>query len=245
MVAMQARKIAETTFTNHLKNNVYPGRGLVVGRQADDAAWLMVYFIMGRSENSRNRRFAKDGERLWTEPVDESKVSDPSLIIYDAMLALPKIQIVSNGDQTTTLFNTLKSGGSFSGALNTREREPDAPNFTPRISAVLDLRTEDNNIHLSVLKANRTDPAKTDRITICPANPPAGFGYGLTTYMGDGAPLPSFAGDPLLLPLNGAPAEVLTAYWDALDKDNRVALAVKQVRNDGAAGELLIRNAHD
>lgn len=130
---MQAKEIAQSTFENHLKNNVYPGRGLVVGRQADDAAWLMVYFIMGRSPNSRNRRFAKDGERLWTEPVDESKVEDPSLIIYDAMLALPKIQIVSNGDQTTTIYETLKNGGSFRGALNTREREPDAPNYTPRI----------------------------------------------------------------------------------------------------------------
>ena len=242
---MQAKEIAQSTFENHLKNNVYPGRGLVVGRQADDAAWLMVYFIMGRSPNSRNRRFAKDGERLWTEPVDESKVADPSLIIYDAMLALPKIQIVSNGDQTTTLYDTLKKGGGFRGALDTREREPDAPNYTPRISAMLDLRMSDNNIHLSVLKANRNDPALTDRITICPANPPAGFGYGLTTYMGDGSPLPGFVGDPLLLPLDGAPGDILDAYWDALDKDNRVSLAVKQIRDDGAVGEFLIRNAHD
>ncbi len=242
---MQAREFAVSTFENHLRNNTYPGRGLVVGRQADDTAWLMVYFIMGRSENSRNRRFVKDGERLSTEPVDASKVSDPSLIIYDAMLALPKIQLVSNGDQTATLYETLKQGGSFRGALNTREREPDAPNFTPRISAMIDLRSEKNNVHLSVLKANRNDPALTDRITICPANPPAGFGYGLTTYMGDGTPLTSFVGDPLLLPLDGTPAEVIAAYWEALDRDNRVSLAVKQIKEDGTVGEFIIKNRHD
>jgi IMP cyclohydrolase len=242
---MEARVLAEKSFENHLKNNVYPGRGLVVGRQADDSAWLIVYFIMGRSPNSRNRRFAKEGERLWTEPVDESKVTDPSLIIYDAMLALPTVQIVSNGDQTTTIYKAIESGGGFRSALNTREREPDAPNYTPRISAMLDLRTQADNIHLSVLKANRNDPTLTDRTTICPANPPAGFGYGLTTYMGDGNPLPSFEGDPLLLPLNGTPNDVLETYWNVLDKDNRVALAVKQVRADGAAGAFLIRNCHD
>jgi hypothetical protein len=242
---MQSRRIANSTFEDHLKNNTYPGRGLVVGRQDDDSAWLIVYFIMGRSENSRNRRFLRDGERLWTEPVDERKVSDPSLIIYDAMLALPGIQLVSNGDQTTTLYETLKAGGSFENALESREREPDAPNYTPRISAMLDLRSPGSSIKLSVLKANRCDPAYTDRHTFAPANPSPGFGYGLTTYMGDGNPLPSFDGDPLLLPLDGTPADVLDAYWDALDGDNRVSLAVKQVDDTGTVGEFLIRNRHD
>ena len=112
--------------------------------------------------------------------------------------------------------SALAAGGGFEEALASREREPDAPNYTPRISAMLDFRVSDNNVHLSVLKANRNDPVKTDRITICPANPPAGFGYGLTTYMGDGSPLPSFVGDPLLLPLKGSPAQIIDAYWDAL-----------------------------
>jgi len=242
---MEAFEIAKNTFNQHLKNNSYPGRGLVVGRQDDGENWVIVYFIMGRSPNSQNRRFASDGDRLWTEPVDESKVEDPSLIIYDAMLALPKIQIVSNGDQTTTVFNALKEGGSFRGALSSREREPDGPNFTPRISAMVDFRSKKDRIRLSVLKANAIDNEKTDRITICPADPSKGLGYGLTTYMGDGSPLPSFVGDPLLLPLSGSAKDILDAYWDALNKDNRVSLAVKQTKNDGTLSEILICNRHD
>jgi IMP cyclohydrolase len=149
---------------------------------------------------------------------------------------------VSNGDQTTTLYNALRDGIGFRSALATREREPDAPNFTPRISAMLDFRGGEI-VHLSLLKANPFDPGETDRITVNPAPPPAGFGYGLTTYMGDGSPLPSFTGDPLLLPLGGSPQAILDAYWEALDSDNRVALAVKQIKSDGTLADLLIRNA--
>ncbi len=238
---MDAAHIAESTFENHLKKNVYPGRGLVVGRADDGDHWLIVYFIMGRSPNSRNRRFAAEGDRLWTEPLDESKVEDPSLIIYDAMLALPKVQIVSNGDQTTTIYNALREGTDFRTALSTRDREPDAPNFTPRISAMLDFNGPET-VHLSVLKANPFDTGETDRITVNPAAPPPGFGYGLTTYMGDGSPLPSFTGDPLLLPLKGTPKAILEAYWAALDSDNRVALAVKQIASDGGLVDVLIQN---
>jgi IMP cyclohydrolase len=239
---MDAKRKAESTFESHLRKNPYPGRGLVVGRADDGEHWIIVYFIMGRSPNSRNRRFAADGDRLSTEPLDESKVQDPSLIIYDAMLALPGVQLVSNGDQTTTLYNALRDGSSFRGALATREREPDGPNFTPRISAMLDFRGGET-IHLSLLKANPFNSDETDRTTIHPASPPAGFGYGLTTYMGDGSPLPSFTGDPLLLPLRGSPEAILDAYWEALDDDNRVALAVKRINSDGALANLLIRNA--
>lgn len=242
---MQAGDIAKKTFEEHLKNNSYPGRGLVVGRQDDGEKWIIVYFIMGRSPNSRNRRFVSDGDRLSTEPVDASKVEDPRLIIYDAMLALPGIQLVSNGDQTQTLQTAIRAGGTFRGALATRDREPDAPNFTPRISAMLDFRRDSGTVSLSVLKANPFNPELTDRYTICPSDPPAGCGYGLTTYMGDGSPLPSFVGDPLLLPLTGAPAQILNAYWDALDDDNRVSLAVKQVNPDGSLADLLIKNCHD
>ena len=241
---MAAREQAEATFQGHLASNPYPGRGLVVGRRSDDTGWLLVYFIMGRSENSRNRRFASDGDRLWTEPVDESKVADPSLIIYDAMLALPGIQLVSNGDQTNTVYETLVAGGRFASALATREREPDAPNYTPRITAKLDTRRQDGRVEMSVLKANALDPEKTNQIIHRPADPAPGFGYGLTTYMGDGSPLPSFVGDPLLLPLDGGPATVLDAYWDALDDDNRISLAVKAVDDDGNLVELLIRNRY-
>jgi len=242
---MDARQAARTTFERHLVENAYPGRGLVVGRREDHEGWLLVYFIMGRSENSRNRRFCADGDRLWTEPVDEGKVEDPSLIIYDAMLALPGIQLVSNGDQTNTVYEAMLEGGRFAAALETREREPDAPNYTPRITGKLDCRYGEKAVTLSLLKANAIDPELTDRYTFRPADPAPGLGYGLTTYMGDGSPLPSFRGDPLLLPLEGDPDQVLDAYWQALDADNRVSLAVKSIDAKGELEDLLIRNRHD
>lgn len=242
---MQATEIATYTFEHHLRNNPYPGRGLVVGRSSVDDSWLMLYWIMGRSENSRNRRFViESGTTLKTEPVDPSLVADPSLIIYEAMLELPGLYLVSNGDQTRTLYDMLSSGGTFSAAMALREREPDAPNYTPRITGLLDLRDPEAHLTLSILKANPFDPALTDRFIYRPASPPAGFGLGLTTYAGDGVPLPSFSGDPLILPLSGSPQDVLNAYWDALDADNRISLALKRISADGGPGELLVRNRH-
>ena len=239
---MDAYRQAQQTFDTHLAGNPYPGRGLVVGRREDGEGWHLVYFIMGRSENSRNRRFCDDDDRLWTEAVDESKVADPSLIIYDAMLALPGVQIVSNGDQTATVWDALQTGGRFPSALATREREPDAPNYTPRITAMLDTRYGEGIVDLAILKAGRCDPSRTDRFLYRPAAPAAGLGYGLTTYMGDGSPLPSFEGDPLLLPLAGSPDEILDAYWNALDADNRISLAVKTVDVNAELQSLLIKN---
>ncbi len=241
---MTIKKIAAEIFDNHLCRNSYPGRGLVVGKNARGNGWIIIYFIMGRSENSRNRRFVADKERLYTEPVDISKVTDPSLIIYDAILALPKIQIVSNGDQTSTIYNAVKEGNSFEQALSSREREPDGPNFTPRISAMLDLRKENDNLVFSVLKANACNKDFTDRYTIRPVNPPAKIGYGLTTYMGDGDPLPSFNGDLLILPLDGSSAEILDTYWNALNAENRVSLAVKEIDSKGETVSFLVRNRH-
>jgi len=171
-------------------------------------------------------------------------VDDPSLIIYEAMLELPSLFLVSNGDQTRTLFETLKAGGSFDDALSTREREPDAPNYTPRISAMLDLRGSEPELSLSILKANPADPARTDRTSFHPAAPPDGFGVALTTYRGDGSPLPSFEGDPLLLPCPGSAEELLDHYWDALDADNRIAIAVKRIPSDGGQSSLLVRNRY-
>ena len=226
--------LAQQNFERHLRQNAYPGRGLVVGR-GDDGAWLILYWIMGRSVNSRNRQFVADGSTLRTEPLNPSLLADPSLIIYEAMLDLPGTYLVSNGDQTRTVYAALQAGGSFDGALQTREREPDAPNYTPRISAML--RPADfHPLTLSLLKANLLDPAHTDRFTYRPAVPPPGYGYGLTTYMGDGSPLPSFSGDPLLLPLLGTPQQLLAAYWDALDPENRIALAMKRI----AEGEVML-----
>jgi IMP cyclohydrolase len=239
---MGALESAEQNFDRHLRYNSYPGRGLVVGRSSTEEAWLVVYWIMGRSAHSQNRRFVAQGSVLQTEPVDPSLVKDPSLIIYEAMLELSGIYLVSNGDQTRTLYETIRAGGTFDAALATREREPDAPNYTPRISAMLDLQSAPRMLALSLLKANPADPELTDRFAYRPASPPPGLGVGLTTYMGDGSPLPSFQGDPLLLPLEGSVEAVLDAYWEALDADNRVALAVKWIPAQGGESEILVRN---
>jgi hypothetical protein len=204
----------------------------------------MIYWIMGRSEHSRNRRFVVDSETLRTEPVDAGLVDDPSLIIYEAMMALPYCHLIGNGDQIRTIYEALQAGSSFDTALATCEREPDAPNYTPRISAMLDLHDSPAQLTMSILKANVADPAYTDRTTYRPALPPAGCGMGLTTYDGDGSPLPSFSKDPLLLPCEGDIHVVLDQYWDALDTDNRIALAVKRIPLDNPTGELIIRNRY-
>ncbi len=241
---MNADERATENFESHIRRNAYPGRGLVVGRSSLDDAWLIVYFIMGRSAHSRNRRFESEGSCLRTLPVDESLVEDPSLIIYEAMLERPGVYLVSNGDQTRTICDALAAGGTFDAALETREREPDAPNYTPRISAMLDLGDAAPRLVMSILKANAIDPAQTDRTSFRPAAPPAGFGLALTTYQGDGSPLPSFEGDPLLLPCKGSPEAVLESYWKALDADNKISLAVKRVPADGSASTLIVKNRH-
>jgi IMP cyclohydrolase len=235
---------AKASFASHLAENPYPGRGLVIGREAAGEGWLQVYWIMGRSPNSQNRIFVADGPELRTEPHDASAVEDPSLIIYEAMLELPGLHVVSNGDQTRTVADALASGGSFEAALATREREPDAPNFTPRISGLLDLRGAEARVALSILRANDADPALTDRVTFRPAAPPPGLGLALTTYEGDDSPLPSFRGDPLWLPLDGDAEAVADRYWEALDRGNRVALAVKRIPADGSASQIWLRNRH-
>jgi len=238
----RAMKVAERNFERHIRQNTYPGRGLVIGRSSADDAWLQIYWIMGRSQHSRNRRFVIDGSTMRTEPVDASLVKDPSLIIYNAMLELPGVYLVTNGDQTDTLVETLQAGGTFDDALGTREREPDAPNYTPRISGMLDFNKQPVEIALNILKANIANPELTDRFTYRPAEPPPGLGYCITTYQGDGKPLPPFEGEPLLVPCAGSAEEVLAVYWDALDEDNRVSLAVKTIPATGGPGEIVVQN---
>lgn len=235
---------AKASFASHLEDNPYPGRGLVIGLEASGEAWLQVYWIMGRSPNSQNRIFVAEGGELRTEPHDLSAVEDPSLIIYEAMLELPGLHLVSNGDQTRTVADALAAGGSFEAALATREREPDAPNYTPRISGLLDLRAAEPRLALSILRANDADSSETDRITFRPAPPPPGLGLALTTYQGDGSPLPPFRGDPLWLPLEGGAEAVAARYWQALDGANRVALAVKRIPVDGGASRIWLHNRH-
>ena len=233
-----ATRIAEQNFQRHLANNRYPGRGLVIGRNSAES-WTILYWIMGRSTHSRNRRFVADGTTLRTEARDPALVKDPSLIIYEAMLDLPGTHLVSNGDHTRTLYDALSNKVGLSRALATREREPDAPNYTPRISGMLSPQHAQPLV-LSILKANAIDPSLTDRHLYRPATPTVGLGYGLTTYMGDGNPLPSYTGEPLLLPCAGDGEALLTRYWDALDGENRIALAVKMVSAEGV--RLLVKN---
>ena len=236
-------EIAQQNFERHICNNTYPGRGLVIGRSSVTDSWLQIYWIMGRSAHSQNRRFVVAAEgSMRTEPVDESLVEDPSLIIYEAMHEFPGIYLVTNGDQTQTLIDTLQAGGTFDQALATREREPDAPNYTPRISGMLCPDNPLGPIALNILKANPANPEFTDRYTYRPAPPPPGLGYGITTYVGDGRPLPSFSGDPLLLPCTGTQAEILETYWDALDADNRVSLSIKEIPAGGGTSRIIVRN---
>lgn len=232
--------VAQRNVDLYLRQNPYPGRGLVIGRSTEADSWMIVYWIMGRSEHSRNRRFVVQDAVLRTEPVDSSRVVDPSLIIYEAMLELPGIYLISNGDQTRTVYEAMHVGGSFEEALATREREPDAPNFTPRISGMLDLNQQREVVKLSILKASPIDPAYTDRFTYDLTLPEAGVGFGLTTYAGDGNPLPSFKGDPLLLPLEGSAQQVLEAYWSALNSDNRISVAVKEIKH--GTSTIVLRN---
>jgi IMP cyclohydrolase len=239
---MEALLKAEENFARHVRHNRYPGRGLVLGRSTVGDDWLIIYWIMGRSAHSRNRKFVVDDVCVRTEPVDVRHLDDPGLIIYDAMLELPGRFLVGNGDQVRSLYEGLQTGETFDDILAKREREPDAPHYTPRISALLDLNTPPGHLTLSILKANPINAALTDRYTYRPAAPPAGFAFGLTTYAGDGNPLPSFTGDPLLLPCQGSAEEVLKVYWHALDPENRISIAVKRISPLHGTAGISIRN---
>ncbi len=241
--SMSPKDLAMSNLLEKIQKNPYPGRGIVIGK-SDTSTWQIIYWIMGRSTNSRNRRFLIDNTTLRTEPVDLSLLTDPSLIIYDAMLELPGIYMVSNGDQTRTIYNSIQKGETFEDALMSRDREPDSPNFTPRISGIIDTRSLFPVVTLSILKANSVDSSCSDRYFYRPALPQSGFGYCLTTYIGDGNPLPSFSGDPLLLPCTGTPEEILNTYWSALNEENRVSLAVKTISLKNNQSSILIRNRH-
>ena len=226
--------------TDLLESNVYPGRGIVLGRSADNKYAVAAYFIMGRSENSRNRVFTVTEDGIRTEAHDPSKMTDPSLIIYHPVRKVGNDLIVTNGDQTDTIRDGLLAGRSFGQALHTREFEPDGPNYTPRISGIL---CESGSFRLSILKSADGDPSCCHRYFYTYDHPLAGEGRFIHTYMGDGTPLPSFEGEPERVALTAPDAETLAQQmWAALNPDNKVSLFVRYT--DLATGEYqqVIRN---
>lgn len=211
------------SLSDRLKDNTYPGRGIVLGLTQDGACAVAAYFIMGRSVNSRNRIFVQEGDGIRTEAFDPSKLTDPSLIIYHPVREFGRGLIVTNGDQTDTIYDHLKRGQTFEAALRTREFEPDAPNFTPRISGLL---SPDGSYQLSILKSVDEAGSGCQRQTFeYPATP--GLGHFLHTYVCDGTPIPSFVGEPERVSIPDDIDALAAAIWDNLNEDNKVSLFVR------------------
>ena len=218
-----------------LKNNAYPGRGIVIGKSPNGKYAVTAYFIMGRSENSRNRVFVEDGEGIRTQAFDPSKLSDPSLIIYAPVRVLDNQTIVTNGDQTDTVYDLMGQGLTFEQALRTREFEPDGPNYTPRISGIMNVENGEYEYKMSILKSNNGNPDACNRYTFSYSNPVAGEGHFIHTYMCDGDPLPSFEGEPKLVELSDDMDAFTDMLWNSLNEDNKVSLFVRYI--DIATGE--------
>lgn len=219
---MEIRKIAE-----ELSGNSYPGRGIIIGRSRDADKAVSAYFIMGRSVNSRNRVFVEDGEGIRTQAFDPARLSDPSLIIYAPVRVLGNKTIVTNGDQTDTIYEGMDKQLTFEQTLRNREFEPDAPNYTPRISGIMHIENGRFNYAMSILKSNNGNPDACNRYTFAYENPVAGEGHFIHTYMGDGDPLPSFEGEPKLVEISGNIDEFTSLVWDNLNEDNKVSLFVR------------------
>ena len=224
-----------------LENNPYPGRGITLGRSADGKRAVIIYFIMGRSENSRNRIFAETDDGIRTCAFDESKMSDPSLIIYHPVRTIGRGTIVTNGDQTDTIREFIERGLPFEQALRTREFEPDGPNWTPRISGLL---SPDGSYKMSILKSADKDGTACARYTFEYPSLPA-EGHFLSTYERDGDPLPSFDGEPRKIALGNETArELADKVWKSLNKDNKVSLFVRTIELSGGKTDTAIINKH-
>ena len=215
------------SLANELNSNTYPGRGIIIGKTKDGKKAVTAYFIMGRSNNSRNRVFVEDGEGIRTQAFDPSKLEDPSLIIYAPVRVLGNKTIVTNGDQTDTIYEGMDKQLTFEQSLRTREFEPDAPNYTPRISGIMHVENGKYNYAMSILKSNNRNPEACNRYTFAYENPVAGEGHFIHTYMHDGNPLPSFEGEPKLVKINGDIDEFTNMVWTNLNEDNKVSLFVR------------------
>ena len=225
-----------------LSQNSYPGRGIIAGLTPDGKKAVAAYFIMGRSENSRNRVFRAEGEDVMIYPFDESKVEDPSLIIYAPLRALPGELIVTNGDQTDTVRDFLKKGDTFENALRTRGFEPDKPNYTPRISAILHLKKA-YWYQMSILKSADGEGTRCNRFTFDLA-PVPGLGHFIHTYVGDGSPLPSFEGEPEQVDVKDDIDEWTHEIWTNLNESNKISLFVRFVDLKTGRVDTRILNKH-
>ena len=227
-----------------IQGNSYVGRGIVIGKTPDASRAVIAYFIMGRSENSRNRVFAEEDGVLYTRPFDESKVADPSLIIYAAMRSFDNKLIVTNGDQTDTIYNGLAAGKSFGQALESRQFEPDAPNLTPRISGMLNFDNNDFTYQMSILKSADPEGTACSRYLFSyPALP--GLGHFIHTYVCDGSPIPTFQGEPERMAIPDDAEEFTRRLWNSLDENNRISLYVRTVDlKTGAVENRLINKNH-
>ena len=228
---------------NELRTNSYPGRGIIIGRTADGKYAVTAYFIMGRSENSRNRIFVEDGEGIRTQAYDPAKLSDPSLIIYAPVRVFGSKTIVTNGDQTDTIYEGFQAGRSFEESLAAREFEPDAPNYTPRISGVIELEKGIFSYKMSILKSVDGNPDCCNRYTFSYDKPIAGEGRFLHTYQGDGNPLPSFEGEPLRITVGKEGIDSFAeSIWESLDAENKVSLFVRYMEIETGKYESKIIN---
>jgi len=240
---MNLRTAAAANF-EALAANAYPGRGIVAGLTPDGAHAVHVYWIMGRSDNSRNRIFEPLGDAVRTAAFDESRVSDPSLIIYNCVRITGRVHLVSNGDHTDTLHDAIRSGSTFAAAMHTRTFEPDPPNHTPRIAAATDLDPRHAFLQMAVAKSIDNDAALPTWCVYSFGNGIPGIGHFISTYRGDGNPLPSFAGEPQPMPLPAGIDATCATYWQALSAANRVALLVRYIDRQTGVTETRIVNRH-
>ena len=231
------RNIAE-----ELQSLEYHGRGIILGKSTDGKKAVIAYFIMGRSENSRNRVFIEEGNGIRTQAFDPSKLTDPHLIIYAPVRVLGNKLIVTNGDQTDTIYELMDKQQTFEQALRTREFEDDAPNYTPRISGIMHVEKGVYNYAMSILKTADGNPDSCQRFTFSYNNPLAGKGHFIHTYMGDGNPLPSFEGEPEKVEIKGDIDSFTNMLWESLNEDNKVSLFVRYIDIDTGAVDTRIVN---
>ncbi len=230
------------SIAEELKSNSYPGRGIILGKSPNGKYAVSAYFIMGRSVNSRNRVFVTEGEGIRTEAFDPSKLSDPHLIIYAPVRVLGNKTIVTNGDQTDTIYELMNQQQTFEQSLRTREFEDDAPNYTPRISGIMKTGDGTYNYALSILKSADGDPSSCQRFTFSYNEPLCGVGHFIHTYMGDGSPLPSFEGEPKKIATYDDIDEFTNVLWESLNEDNKVSLFVRYIDIENGTYETKIIN---